>query len=151
MITIYDEFETNFDNNEIGILRDVISAKITEELNGGYELEMEYPANGYLSEYIKEGNIRSNWEPATGEILGTSLSLYYNGVEITSASLDIKTVINNLGFISVYDRINLNNVILTLNNLRVLLTNTEINGSLKIETFLFQRMTIDSDDCLFIL
>ena len=82
--------------------------------------------------------------------MGTALSLYYNGVEITSTDSDIKTVINNMGF-SVYDNTDMNNIILTLNNLRVLLTNTEIRGTLKIETFLFQKMTIDSDDCLFIL
>jgi len=99
---------------------------------------------------IKEGNIRSNWEPATGEITGTALTLYYNGVEITSTGSDIKTVINNLGF-SVYDTNDMTNIILTLNNLRVLLTNTEIKGTLKVETFLFQRMPIDTDDCLFIL
>ena len=34
MLTIYNEFTTNFNNNGIGILRDVISANIVEELNG---------------------------------------------------------------------------------------------------------------------
>lgn len=119
-----------------------------------YQLECSYIDNtkgGFITDLIiKEGNLRSNWEPAIGEIMGTALSLYYNGVEITSASSDIKTVINNLGF-SVYDTTNTSNIILTLNNLRVLLTNTEIKGTLKIETFLFQKMTIDSDDYLFIL
>lgn len=119
-----------------------------------YQLECSYVDNtkgGFITDLIiKEGNLRSNWEPAVGEIMGTALSLYYNGVEITSAGSDIKTVINNLGF-SVYDTTNTSNIILTLNNLRVLLTNTEIKGTLKIETFLFQKMTIDSDDCLFIL
>ena len=119
-----------------------------------YQLECSYVDNtkgGFITDLIiKEGNLRSNWEPAIGEIMGTALSLYYNGVEITSAGSDIKTVINNLGF-SVYDTTNMSNIILTLNNLRVLLTNTEIKGTLKIETFLFQKITIDSDDCLFIL
>ena len=119
-----------------------------------YELECSYVDNtkgGFITDLIiKEGNLRSNWEPATGEIIGTALSLYYNGVEITSVDSDIKTVINNMGF-SVYDTTDTNNIILTLNNLRVLLTNTEIQGTLKIETFLFQKMIIDSDDCLFIL
>ena len=57
MLTIYNEFTTNFNNNGIGILRDVISANIIEELNGCYELEMEYPIKGHLSEEIKEGNV----------------------------------------------------------------------------------------------
>lgn len=131
-----------------------ISYTFTSNGKISYQMECSYVDNtkgGFITDLIiKEGNLRSNWEPATGEIMGTALSLYYNGVEITSAGSDIKTVINNLGF-SVYDSTNLNNIILTLNNLRVLLTNTEIKGTLKIETFLFQKMTIDSDDCLFIL
>lgn len=57
MITIYNHLETNFNNNGFGILRDVISANIIEELNGQYELELEYPSNGFLADKIVEGNI----------------------------------------------------------------------------------------------
>jgi len=152
----------NLINTETIELVNTTEAKELEEVtysftsNGkvSYILECSYADNskgGFITDLIiKEGNIRSNWEPATGEITGTALTLYYNGVEITSTGSDIKTVINNLGF-SVYDTNDMTNIILTLNNLRVLLTNTEIKGTLKVETFLFQRMPIDTDDCLFIL
>lgn len=54
MISLYDEFETDF--NHIGIpLKDTISAKVVEEANGMFELEMEY-ARDKVKE-ITEGNI----------------------------------------------------------------------------------------------
>jgi len=43
---LYDSTETSFTSNGIGRLRDCISCTVTEERNGGYELEMEYPING---------------------------------------------------------------------------------------------------------
>jgi len=160
--TAGNTFKFKLTNTDTIELVNTTAAKQLEEVtytftpNGKvtYQMECSYVDNtkgGFVTDLIiKEGNLRSNWEPATGEIMGTALSLYYNGVEITSVDSDIKTVINNMGF-SVYDTTNTTNIILTLNNLRVLLTNTEINGTLKIETFLLQKMTIDSDDCLFIL
>ncbi|MSS43797.1 hypothetical protein FYJ27_08655 [Anaerosalibacter bizertensis] len=54
MISLYDEFETNFDH--IGIpLKDVISAKVVEEANGMFELELEYPRDKVKE--LVEGNI----------------------------------------------------------------------------------------------
>ena len=38
--------ETNFDTLGLGGLADAISCTVTEERNGEYELEMEYPVNG---------------------------------------------------------------------------------------------------------
>lgn len=38
--------ETQFDSNGIGIMADAVSCKVTEELNGGYELVMQYPIDG---------------------------------------------------------------------------------------------------------
>lgn len=43
---LYDETETTFANNGIGILTDTISCTVTQERNGSYELEMEYPMQG---------------------------------------------------------------------------------------------------------
>ena len=40
---LYDEFETAFDTNGIGILTDTIDISVDQELNGIYELEMKYP------------------------------------------------------------------------------------------------------------
>ncbi|MHC6181066.1 phage tail spike protein [Clostridium sp. JNZ X4-2] len=59
MICIYDKKTTkgNFDNNGLGILSEAISCYITEELNGDYSLELEYPANSKKSKYFVEWNI----------------------------------------------------------------------------------------------
>ena len=57
MIRLYDKGETTFQHNGIGILKDVISCTCTEVLNGQYDVEFEYPINGFLKEYILEDNI----------------------------------------------------------------------------------------------
>lgn len=122
--------------------------------NVSYYFECSYlddtKAGFYTDLIIKEGDLRSNWEPASEEFMGTTFSIYYNGIEITSENSNIKTIINNLGF-SVVDKNNISNIILTMNNLRVLLTNTEINGNLKIEDFLWQQQVIENDTCLFLI
>lgn len=59
MICVYDKKTTkgNFDNNGLGVLNELISAEITEELNGQYCLEIEYPAESKKAIYLKEFNI----------------------------------------------------------------------------------------------
>lgn len=59
MICIYDKKTTkgNFETNGLGVLDEVISCFITEELNGDYELELEYSAKGRKSKYLEEWNI----------------------------------------------------------------------------------------------
>lgn len=59
MICIYDKKITkgNFDNNGLGILNEPILTEVTEELNGQYYLEIEYPANSKKAMYLKEFNI----------------------------------------------------------------------------------------------
>ena len=58
MINLYDEFETDF--NHIGIpLNDVISAKVVEESNGMFELEIEYPRDK-VDELVEENIIKCN-------------------------------------------------------------------------------------------
>ena len=46
MIILYDYTETSFTSNGLGCLNDALKCEVTEELNGNYELEMEYPVNG---------------------------------------------------------------------------------------------------------
>ena len=43
MINLYDSKETNFNNNGIVVLNNCISCSVAEELNGTYELTLEYP------------------------------------------------------------------------------------------------------------
>ena len=43
---LYPSTETQFDSNGIGVMADAVSCKVTEELNGEYELIMQYPIDG---------------------------------------------------------------------------------------------------------
>ena len=43
---LYQENETNFNTNGIGMLYDTISYKVIEDRNASFELELEYPAGG---------------------------------------------------------------------------------------------------------
>lgn len=52
---LYTKFEENFDNNGIGVLTDCVSCYVTEELNGAYEAEFQYPINGVYYSQIIEG------------------------------------------------------------------------------------------------
>lgn len=52
---LYTKFEENFDNNGIGVLTDCVSCYVTEELNGEYEAEFQYPINGVYYSQIVEG------------------------------------------------------------------------------------------------
>lgn len=44
--TLYVSTETDFTNNGIGILADAVSCVVTQELNGMYELVLQYPVTG---------------------------------------------------------------------------------------------------------
>lgn len=56
-MNIYNNNETNFNNNGLGFLNNCISALVTESLNGDYILEIEYPLNDKMSSYLVEENI----------------------------------------------------------------------------------------------
>lgn len=43
---LYEASETQFKTNGLGRLTDAISCEVTEEMNGSYELQMEYPVEG---------------------------------------------------------------------------------------------------------
>src|SRR5690625_703766 len=51
---LYKSDETNFNHNGLGLLRDSISAIATEELNGMFELQIEYDSEGFLVDEIKK-------------------------------------------------------------------------------------------------
>lgn len=58
MIKIYDKSEKRFVTNGLVVLDSCKSLFITEELNGSYELEMEYPVdNRGKWQYLKQDNI----------------------------------------------------------------------------------------------
>lgn len=54
---LYDKHETAFVSNGLGRLRDCISCTVTEERNGIYECDFEYPVTGYNYNLIQLGNI----------------------------------------------------------------------------------------------
>lgn len=54
---LYNSTETDFTTQGLGALADAISCYVTEERNGIYELEMEYPQTGIHFEDIQNGNI----------------------------------------------------------------------------------------------
>jgi len=47
----------NFNNNGLGFLKDCLSANVTHEINGIYELNFEYPLNTNMIDYLIEDNI----------------------------------------------------------------------------------------------
>ncbi|WP_139904011.1 phage tail spike protein [Clostridium thermarum] len=59
MITVYDKKtkKGNFDHNGLAVLDECIAAEITEELNGDYSLELEYPVVSRKAQYLEEFNI----------------------------------------------------------------------------------------------
>lgn len=57
MIPILYESMTQVGSNGLGRLSDCISCKVTEERNGIYELDMEYPRTGIHHDDIQEGRI----------------------------------------------------------------------------------------------
>lgn len=65
---LYDTNETAFANNGIARLRDVISAVVTEERNGIYELDFEYPITGANYDLIQLGRIVAVTHDDTGDV-----------------------------------------------------------------------------------
>lgn len=58
MINVYSANTTDFNNNGLAVLDNCIKAEVTEELNGTYELDLEYPyANNTKWQYLVEDNI----------------------------------------------------------------------------------------------
>lgn len=54
---LYANNETAFTTRGLGALSDCVSCTVTEELNGGYTLELKYPKNGMQQEYLLVRNI----------------------------------------------------------------------------------------------
>lgn len=57
LIVLYDASETEFTSNGIGSLNEAISCIVTEEINGIFELKMEYPISGRHFKDLKYRNI----------------------------------------------------------------------------------------------
>lgn len=63
---LYSASETDFNTNGLGALSDVSECKVTEERNGSYELEMQYPVKGrHYSDIVLDAIIYAR--PADGK------------------------------------------------------------------------------------
>ena len=65
---LYDNNETQFTSNGLGRLKDTISCIVTEERNGIYEVEFDYPITGDKYDQIKEGRMIAVTHDETGDI-----------------------------------------------------------------------------------
>lgn len=65
---IYDKDEISFISNGLGRLDDCISCKVTEERNGIYECDFEYPITGRNYDLIQLGRIIAVTHDDTGDI-----------------------------------------------------------------------------------
>ena len=88
-IAIFGPKERSFSTNGLGSLSDAISCVVTEERNGAFELEMEYPINGINYEFIRYRYIivcNSNpySEPEPFRIYGISKPI--NGIVTVNAA-----------------------------------------------------------------
>lgn len=54
---LYEESETTFTSNGLGVLSDAMSCVVTEERNGPYELEMTYPITGIHFDELRHSRI----------------------------------------------------------------------------------------------
>lgn len=108
MIVLFDEFETKFDSLGLGILHDATQCSVTEELNGGYSLEMLYSVSGQFYDklnlnkiiYVKPNpfdepqpfRIKSISKPIKGHVTINADHISYdmNGIPVTA--IDAKTL-----------------------------------------------------------
>ena len=80
---LYESNETEFTSNGLGRLRDCISCEVTEERNGIYECEFEYPVTGLHYSDILLGRIIAVEHDETGDIQPFDIYAYskpFNGV-----------------------------------------------------------------------
>ena len=144
IVTIVDTTEKKYLQEFIYKFR--VIGEVTYTIESAYE---DNTKRGYYTDLIiRDGDIRSSWESSKGEIMGTALTIYYNGIEVTSFGSNIKTIINNTGF-SIVDLQSVEKILLTLNNMSILLgADTTIKGNLTIQNFLLQDFIIAEDDVL---
>ena len=54
MITLYNELETDFTHNGIGILKDCLKCEVHRDLSGLFSLELEYPIHSKMANKIEK-------------------------------------------------------------------------------------------------
>ena len=80
---LYEKSEIDFNSNGLGRLRDCIRCEVTEERNGIYECEFEYPINGLHYKDIILGRIIAVEHDESGNVQPFDIYAYskpINGV-----------------------------------------------------------------------
>lgn len=62
---LYRHDDSGWPSTTIARLKDCLSCTISEEVNGKYECKLEYPASGYMVDYVKIGNYLELYYPQT--------------------------------------------------------------------------------------
>lgn len=66
-LILYPKTETAFDTNGIGILADALDAEVYEELNGQFELTVQYPVGGiHYGQIVSDAYITAASSPVSG-------------------------------------------------------------------------------------
>ncbi len=78
---LYESNETAFVSNGLGRLRDCISCKVTEERNGMYECEFEYPVDGAHFDDIRLGRIIAVEHDDTSDVQPFDIVSYERTIE----------------------------------------------------------------------
>lgn len=105
---LYESWETEFTTNGIGRLRDVISVTVTEERNGVFECDFEYPISGVYFDRIKLGqiitvkhddtddvqpfDIVSYSKPIDGVVLFHAVHISYRLSSMVTSGKDVNTI-----------------------------------------------------------
>lgn len=115
MIILYEENETQFQSAGLGILKDALTANVTESLNDSFELEITYPITGALYNelridriiYCKTNpydeaqafRIYSITQPLNGTVTVSANHISYdmNGIPVTALSGDnLNDILNKI-------------------------------------------------------
>ena len=78
---LYDSTETSFMTNGIARLRDCISCQVTEERNGVYECDFEYPVDGAHFEDIIPGRIIAVTHDESGDVQPFDIVSYSKSID----------------------------------------------------------------------
>ncbi len=78
---LYEKDETAFVSNGLGRLRDCVTCTVTEERNGIYELDFEYPINGQHFDEIQIGRIVAVEHDDSGDVQPFDIVSYSRPIE----------------------------------------------------------------------
>lgn len=78
---LYEKTETAFASNGLGRLRDCISCMVTEERNGVYECDLQYPMDGANFDLIQVGRIIGVTHDESGDIEPFDIVSYTRPIE----------------------------------------------------------------------